>query len=225
MGWEEVIRGAAVCLGSRHCHQAPGTTQHFLTSLHLIQSDGCKMCSQVFCSKWIRHKNFCLEKRQSLKTQWDMIFGKNGMSKIYWDIVPIGYRMPDLSEHLLCLVHSWVLPGNNYLRTVALFKGACKVHGGVWRTAIAIWCSKSSWMFYLCFPDASFLNLKDADEDNSSRVFFHNNDVAVSNLDFSSNALQGLPTGRRFFLSLMETVSHPSTSKLRKPSMIPPSVL
>ncbi|KAL2308241.1 hypothetical protein Nmel_001250 [Mimus melanotis] len=34
-----------------------------------------------------------------------------------------------------------------------------------------------------------------------------------------------LLTGRRFFLLLMETVSHPSTSKLRKPSMIPPSVL
>lgn len=79
--------------------------------------------------------------------------------------------------------------------------------------------------FDLCFPDASFLNLKDADEDNSSRVFFRKNEGAVSNLDLPSNALQGLPTGRRFFLLLMETVSHPSTSKLRKPSMIPPSVL
>lgn len=78
--------------------------------------------------------------------------------------------------------------------------------------------------FDLCFPGASFLNLKDAEEDKSSRVLFHKNEGAFSNLDFSI-ALQGLPTGRRFFLSLMETVSHPSTSKLRKPSMIPLSVL
>lgn len=30
-----------------------------------------------------------------------MMLGKNGMSKIYWDTAPVGYRMPDLNEHLL----------------------------------------------------------------------------------------------------------------------------
>lgn len=30
-----------------------------------------------------------------------MILGKNGMSKICWDIVPVVYWMPDLNEHLL----------------------------------------------------------------------------------------------------------------------------
>jgi len=79
--------------------------------------------------------------------------------------------------------------------------------------------------FDLCFSDAPFLNLKDANMNNSRRVFFHMTQGAAINLDFSSNALQGLPTGRRFFLSLMETVSHPLTSKLKKPSMIPLSVL
>lgn len=57
--WSEVQQ----CLGSRRSHQALGTTQHFLTSPHLIQSDRWKMCSQVFCSKWLRRKKFCLEKR------------------------------------------------------------------------------------------------------------------------------------------------------------------
>lgn len=73
VGWEEVIRCLELkqCLSSRHCHQAPGATQHFLispiVSPHLIQSDRWKMCSQVFCSKWIRHKKVLHRKEAILK--------------------------------------------------------------------------------------------------------------------------------------------------------------
>lgn len=153
-----------------------------------------------------------------------MILAKNGMSKIYWNIVPLDTGcLMWVSICVLCIAES-------YLGIIIYILWPClKVHArymeGSGELLSQYDAAKVAECFDLCFPDASSLNLKDADEDNSSRVFFHNNEVAVSNLDFSSNALQGLPTGRRFFLSLMETVSHPSTSKLRKPSMIPPSVL
>ena len=83
------------------------------------------------------------------------------------------------------------------------------------RAAVVTQCNKSNWIFWSGFFCWSHFEFK---QENSGRGSF-----ALQS--FSSNASQGLPTGRRFFLSLMETASHLLTSKLRKPSMTLLSVL